>query len=153
MNNEIKFESLKKDELNILVNGFKYWYQKNNNESSEKLIHTINDMYEASDTSIFKLVVDNVIHGVFFLIDSNSHIEIGGGLLKDKKKSLKLTYKVFDFVKNFSNKRGKDSMKVSIINKHYKYSILVKYYEGYGFKISKRNLNSTEMSFNLKIFQ
>ena len=99
MSSEIKFDSLKKEELNILLNGFEYWYLKNKNESGDELIDTINDMFEADDTSIFKLVVDDLVCGVFFLIDSNSQIEIGGGLLKDRRKSMKLTYKVFDFVK------------------------------------------------------
>ena len=151
MNNEIKFDSLKKEELNILLNGFEYWYKKNKNESGDELINTINDMFDANDTSIFKLVVDNVICGVFFLIDSNSQIEIGGGLLKDKKKSVKLTYKVFDFVKTFSRERGKNAIRVSIINNHYKYSVLIKYYEIYGFKILKRNFISTEMTLDLKM--
>ena len=106
-------------------------------------------MFEACDTEIFALKKDNEIFGVFFYIISGNKADLGGGLIEDKKSSSKLAHYVFNFSVEYLNQKGIKTLCVSVINKHYKYNSIVRYYKSYGFELDKVTENQTLLSLRI----
>ena len=149
MNSRLKIVSFENADIKHLIKGFLLWYKKNNTSQNKKSLtdHAI-DLYEASDTSLYKLVSKNEVIGVFFLIENKFFFEIGGGLIK-KNLNPRNAYFVFDFAINKCLKHKKQQLKLSVINKHYKYKSIIRYYSNYGFKILSIDEDSTLMSVNV----
>jgi hypothetical protein len=145
MNKIIEIEELDYSEINYLIEGFKIWYQKNGSKIDESaLIDNVKDMYQSSDTNLFKLKEKDSIIGVFFTIDLFDCIEIGGGLLGTTN-NFKNTYYVFDFCIKMALSRKKNFIRLIVINNHYSYLALLRYYTNYGFILSKIDDNKTTL--------
>jgi hypothetical protein len=149
MNDQLKIEKLELQQINYLIDGFKKWYTKNDSEIDDDNLFLISmDMYESGDTEIFSLKECNNIVGVFFIVEANNNIEIGGGLIEFSK-SINNAFFVFDFCRNIAQKKKINTIKINVIKKHYKYEALLRLYTRYGFDIC--NINEVSVSLSLKI--
>lgn len=151
MNSNIKyeFEILPINHKHLLLDAFLYWYEKNGKQINSDITEHVQDMFESVDTEIFSLKLNSDIFGIFFYIITNNTIEIGGGLMKGKKSDSKLAHIVFDFSVEYLINRNIELLVLSVINNHYKYNSLIKYYKSYGFKIT--NINADQTFLTLKI--
>jgi hypothetical protein len=143
---KLKFDLLNIIDKQILESAFRYWYKKNGEQSISNVSFLVQDMFEACDTEIFALKKDNEIFGVFFYIISGNKADLGGGLIEGKKSSSKLAHYVFNFSVEYLNQKGIKTLCVSVINKHYKYNSIVRYYKSYGFELDKVTENQTLLS-------
>jgi len=149
MNDQLKIEKLELYQIHYLFDGFKKWYTKNDSEIDEaNLFSTAMDMYESVDTEIFALLECNKIVGVFFIVESNNDIEIGGGLTELSKFNNN-AYFVFDFCRNIALQKKINTIKINVIKKHYKYEALLRLYSRYGFDICNINEVSVALALNL----
>jgi hypothetical protein len=151
MNENLKIEKLDISQIRYLIDGFKKWYTKNNSEIDESQLLSISkDMYESDDTEIFCLKESDKPVGVFYIVTSNEHIEISGGMIEFST-SLNNTYFVFDFCRKEALQKNIFTMKIRVINKHYKYEALIKLYSRYGFKVEGIDDNGVSLLLNFAI--
>ena len=147
--NNIEIKNLLKSEINYLIEGFEIWYKKNNSKFDNNTLQLAHDIIDSIDTKVYKLISNNEIIGIFFLIETLDSIEIGGGLLRTNNQ-IKNTYYVFEYAKNYALKQNKLNIIIQVINKHYKYEAIIKYYIKYGFKIYTKDNNSTSLILKIK---
>lgn len=146
---KLKFDLLNIIDKQILESAFCFWYKKNGELSNSNVSVLVQDMFEACDTEIFALKKDDEIFGVFFYIISGNKAELGGGLIEGKKSSSKLAHFVFNFSVKYLNQKGIKTLCVSVINKHYKYNSIIRYYKSYGFELNKVTERHTLLSLNI----
>lgn len=146
----LKFEILNISEKKKLENAFLFWYNKNGQQTGTNISSLVQDMFEAVDTEIFELKIDNEIFGLFFYVIARDIAELGGGLIEHKKSNLKLAHFVFKYSAEYLNQKGIETLQVSVRNKHYKYNSIIRYYKSYGFEIHKVGKNQTELFLIIK---
>ena len=146
---KLKFDLLKIIDKQILENAFCYWYKKNGDQSNSNIPVLVQDMFEACDTEIFVLKKDDEIFGVFFYVISGNKADLGGGLIEGKKSSSRLAHQVFNFSVKYLNEKGLKTLDVSVINNHYKYNSIIRYYKSYGFELNKANERHTLLSLKI----
>lgn len=142
-------QPLDKSEIHHLITGFVMWYGKNNSPLTNNINQTACDIFEASDTDVFKLTYNGEILGVFFLIEDNTKLEVGGGLIQKTRIQFKHTYLVFDYAVGIARDKCKKLLCLSVIKGHYKLSAITHYYEKYGFRKVKEDALSIYFEFNL----
>jgi hypothetical protein len=133
---DLQISPLEVKDRHLLEKGLLSWSSKNNSESSEHDTKSlVTDMFEASDTTIFKLHICTEVIGVFYIVETQDCLEISGGLLKLSGGAFN-TYYVLSFCKEWACARKIPKLMVTVIKSHYKYETLIRYYQRYGFHLA-----------------
>jgi hypothetical protein len=144
------FEKLTIQSKQLLVEAFIFWHEKNDKFHENDLSDHAQDMFEATDTEIFVIKLNSEVFGIFFYVLKGNIAEIGGGLIKEKKSIYRLAHIVFSFSTKYLIKKNVSFILLSVINNHYKYEALIRYYKSFGFKINQLNDCKTFLKLSLK---